>query len=799
MLISYNWLQTYFKEKLPPADKIAETLIFHSFEIESVEKKRDDFIFDIKVLPDRAHDCLSHRGVARELAVHLNLKTAEEVKLSKTSAEKPKRRLSIEVKEPALCRRYTGLMLEGINIGSSPEWLKNRLESIGQKSINNVVDATNFVMFNLEQPLHAFDADKVKGGITVRNADKGEKITTLDGKEVALDKSVLVIADSESPLAIAGIKGGKKAEVTAGTKNIILEAANFLPVSVRKTSKRLGIQTDSSKRFENELSPEKTKEAIEAVANLILEIAGSKEVKIGDIVDSYPRQPASYIVGVSTTEINNVLGINLTKKDVSNILTRFGFQYNAIDNPLIDAASSAEKVVGRPYKRGASIVYDAPNSFDCSSLISWSFVQAGVAIPRVSIDQFVFADKIKKEELLRGDVVFTNTKQIIHTKGDYYSQVLRTVVSEQPIRTESLEYLPGTKVPHGIDHAGVYLGDNKIIHASSSHGVVVVEDLKTSQQFQNECWYGRMVQTNESRFSVVIPHERLDIRIKEDLIEEIGKAIGYDKVPALPLQKSDIPVGINKPFFYANKIRNILIQEGFSEIYTSSFAGEGKVPVENPIASDKGFLRSDLKENMLKSLELNAKNAPLLGIEDVKMFEIGKVFKKPTEEKMFLTIGVCGKKAKDLAEKTLDELGKRLGSETKRDIKQAGDKIVIEIDFNNLIEKLPEPKDYEDTLATKIDGAVYRKISSYPFIARDIALWVPEDVESETVLEILKEKSGELLARAGLFDVFKKDGKISYAYRLVFQSQDRTLTDDETNAIMNEIYAELGKRGWQVR
>lgn len=779
MLISYNWLQTYFKEKLPSVDKVAEVFIFHSFEIESVEKNGDDFILDIKVLPDRAHDCLSHRGIARELAVHLNLKTLEEVKSFKTSGQKPKRELSIDVKEPVFCRRYNGLVIEGVNIRPSPEWLKNRLESIGQKSINNVVDATNFVMFDLGQPLHAFDADKVKGGITVRNANKGEKITTLDGKEATLDESVLVIADNESSLAIAGVKGGKKAEVTAETKNIILEAANFLPKSVRKTSKRLGIQTDSSKRFENELSPEKTKEAIEAVTNLILEIAGNKETKIGNIIDSYPRRPAPYMVGVSTEEANRVLGVNLSSEEIETIFKKQDFIYKIV-NPTEEVVTLSQKLVGVPYKYGASVVYDAPKTFDCSSFIAYLFAQAGVAVPRMAVDQYAFGEKIKESELKAGDVVFSNTGQ-----GKIYY--------------ETVEFIKGTKVPEGVDHCGLYLGNGKVIHATRYVGEVVVEDLSKSEQFKNIVGCGRMVATGDKRFVVTIPHERLDIRIKEDLIEEIGKTYGYDKVPATPLPGSNVPVGVNKIFFCANKIRNILVQEGFSEIYTSSFANEGEVAVENPIASDKGFLRSDLKENMLKSLDLNSKNASLLGLEIVKVFEIGKVFKKPTEEKMFLTIGVCGKKAKDMAEKIIDELGKRLGSETKGDVKQVGDKTVIEIDFNNLIEKLPEPKDYEDTLATKMDGAAYRKISPYPFITRDVALWVPESVESETVLEILKEKSGELLARAGLFDVFKKDGKISYAFRLVFQSQDKTLTDDEANAIMNEIYAELGKRSWQVR
>ncbi|MEK7555815.1 MAG: phenylalanine--tRNA ligase beta subunit-related protein [Patescibacteria group bacterium] len=780
MIISYNWLQTYFKEKLPSADTVAELLIFHAFEVESVEKKGDDFIFDIKVLPDRAHDCLSHRGVARELSVHLGTKIIEKEKLLVVSGEKAKRILHINVTESGQCKRYTGLVIEDIRVGVSPDWLKGRLESIGQKSINNVVDATNFVMFDLGQPLHAFDADKVDGTITVRNANVGEKITTLDGKELVLNKDTLIIADDKELLAIAGIKGGKKAEVDSETKNIILEAANFSPANVRKTSKHLGVQTDSSKRFENELSPEKTKEAIESVASIILEIAGDDKTKIGDIVDIYPRQPAAYIVGVSAGEISQVLGTSVSQDEIESIFKKFDFTYKIVD-PVEEVVSLSQKLAGVPYKYGASVVYDAPKAFDCSSFVAYLFAQAGVAVPRMAVDQYAFGEKIEASILLPGDVVFSNTEN-----GKIYY--------------ETIEFMKGVKIPEGVDHCGLYVGDGKIIHATRYEGKVVVEDLVSSGQFKNIVGYRKMIAKEELRFAVTIPHERLDIRIKEDLIEEIGKTYGYDKIPAKTLSAVSEKAPVNKSFFYANKIRTILAREGFSEIYTSSFSDSGEVALQNPIAADKGFLRNDLKDNLFKSLELNSRNAPLLGLESVKIFEIGKAFNGISEERTLLAIGVEDEKPRQEIEKMVEVLTGELGIGFDMDIKQDGGRAVVEIDMDMLLGKLRQPADYGAMRPYSKEDHVYQKISLYPFVSRDIAVWTPAETKESDVLSIIDKKAGELLVRTKLFDVFEKEGRISYAFRLVFQSHERTLTDEEVNTIMETITRTMNRNpGWEVR
>src|SRR3989344_4701610 len=502
MVVSYQWLESYFKEKLPSPESVKETLIFHAFEVESMEKRGDDTIFDIKVLPDRAHDCLSHRGIARELSAHLKIPLVEENSNEVQEHKKTSRPLSIVNNEEMLCRRYAGRIVEHVTVGPSPDVLKKSLLGIGQKSINNIVDATNYVMFDIGQPLHAFDADKVIGKIVVRKAHEDEHIITLDGKDVALDSETLIIVDDEGPLAIAGIKGGTKAQITDATKTIILEAANFAPGAIRKTSRRLGIQTDSSKRFENERSPEGVKEALERVTALIQRVAGD-DLHIGALVDIYSRKPNSYIVGVSIDEVNDVLGTNLSEHDIILILKRASFEHRIVKDPMGEICGGASSLVNILYKLGASITYDAPRMFDCSSLTAYLFAQAGIQIPRMTVDQFVFGEEVPEKDILPGDLVFSNT-------------------GNGKIHSESIEWMKGTEVSSGVDHGGLYIGHGNIIHATRVLNSVVMEKLAESTQFKNIVGYRRIL-TRLPRLRVVIPHDRLDIRVKEDLIEEIRR------------------------------------------------------------------------------------------------------------------------------------------------------------------------------------------------------------------------------------------------------------------------------------
>ncbi len=315
MIFSYNWLQSYFREKLPTPEKLAEILTMHSFENEYIEKKGNDYILSIDVLPDRAGDCFSHNGIAKEISVLLNKKiTYPKIK----TKEILKDSILIDIENSDDCLRYTALIIKNVKIEESPKWLKERLEVCGINSINNIVDITNYVMLETGQPMHVFDYDKISGGIITRKAKKGEKISLLGGKECILDENVLIIADEEVPLAIAGIKGGKKAEITNETKNIVLESANFNHKLISTTARRLNIRTDASLRFEQNIDPNLTSYAIDRAASLIGLPSSSK-------IDVYKKKLKPWNIKINIDEINKTLGIDIPKKEVEKILKNLGF------------------------------------------------------------------------------------------------------------------------------------------------------------------------------------------------------------------------------------------------------------------------------------------------------------------------------------------------------------------------------------------------------------------------------------------------------------------------------------------
>ncbi len=331
MLVSYDWLQKYFAKPLPKASDVVDKLIFHAFEVESVEERYGDFVFDVKVLPDRAHDCLCHYGIAKEIAALFNLEAKPpKGELGSAKTQKTSRDLKIKIEESNLCRRYVGRVIENIQVKGSPDWLRVDLEKLEQRSISNIVDASNHGMFDVGQPLHAFDADKVKGGIIVRLAKIGEKITTLDNQEVNLDETILIIADDEGPLAIAGVKGGKKAEVTSETKNLILESANFDPVNIRKTAQKIGIKTDASKRFENEISTEVADYAMDLLTELIVKEAGTNETKVGEKIDKYQSKNIPAPVEFEVREFKERLGVVIPTEESVKILESLGIKVEQI-------------------------------------------------------------------------------------------------------------------------------------------------------------------------------------------------------------------------------------------------------------------------------------------------------------------------------------------------------------------------------------------------------------------------------------------------------------------------------------
>lgn len=326
MKVSRTWLQKFFEAPLPPAEALADALTFHSSEVEEIEGDT----LDVKILPDRACYALSHRGIAGELAAALDLPLKDDPYAAPLPTY-PAAGISVTVCDDQLVPRYMAAHMKGVKVESSPDWLREALESIGQRSINNVVDATNYVMLHMGQPLHAFDAAKLSqenGGyaITVRKAREGEKLTTLTGEEYVLPEGTLLIADAvtDTGLGIAGIKGGKHAEVHEGTTDLIIEAANFDGTQVRRAAQALKLFTEASTRFQNRPSAELVPYGVRDVLALIQEIAGGEVI---GVTDRYPVPQETPSLTVSLDRINGVMGTSYSTDDVAKAFTRLGFSY----------------------------------------------------------------------------------------------------------------------------------------------------------------------------------------------------------------------------------------------------------------------------------------------------------------------------------------------------------------------------------------------------------------------------------------------------------------------------------------
>src|SRR4029079_610858 len=323
MFISYEWLKELTDTKLTPA-QLRDRLTMVGLAIDAVEEHKDDAVLDVEV-PSNRPDCLSHVGIAREVAViekgHMRLPASESPKTEGRSADFT----SVEIKDPDLCPRYAARLVRGVKIGPSPDWLVKRLETIGQRPINNVADITNYVLHEVGQPLHAFDFEKLGGRrIVVRRANAGEKLKTLDGVERTLTDDMLVIADAEKAVALAGIMGGEESEISAQTKDVLIESAYFDPNSVRQTARKLGMDTEASRRFERGADREGVLRAQQRCVELICELAGG--VATEDEVDVSPKPLGERIIELRHERIPGLTSLTVETAEILRILTGLGFE-----------------------------------------------------------------------------------------------------------------------------------------------------------------------------------------------------------------------------------------------------------------------------------------------------------------------------------------------------------------------------------------------------------------------------------------------------------------------------------------
>jgi len=638
-----------------------------------------DHLLEVAITPNRG-DCLSHWGMAREVAAltgaPLRLKPAKP-----REGTAPTRTLaSVTVKAADLCPRYAARVIQGVRIGPSPYRVRRRLTLLGLRPINSVVDATNYVLLEMGQPLHAFDHARLQGRrIVVRRAVDGERIVTLDGQERTLTPAMLVIADAQHPVAIAGVMGGAATEVTAETRDLLLESALFQPVSVRRTAKALGLSTESSYRFERGVDPEGVDRALNRVAQLIVEFAGGRVAR--GLIDLRAKRPRPLSVSLRVERIRLVLGASFTPTDIEGVLARLQC---------------------RTRRRGRQVLVVTP------------------------------------------------------------------------------------------------------------------------------------------------PSHRQDLTREIDLAEEVARLKGFDQIPTRRPASQVRPLSVTPFMGIERQIRRLLAAWGFQETVNFSFTREElldtlRLPVEdvrrrlvrirNPLGGE-AVLRSLLLPSLLENLVLNAAR----GSTDVRLFEIARTFRpqpdaaRPGEPRVVAVL-VAGDwqpawwrakgepvdfyGLKGIAEALAAAVGCAIAPKAGTDIsylhpgQQAG--IVLagqEVGWIGMVH--PEVLRSFDlkigAAAMEIDidlldrhrraAARYTPLPRYPAVFRDMAVIVPEQVAAAEVEAAIRRAGGALVEGVGLFDVYQGKpvpaGKKSLAFSIAYRAADRTLTDDEVEAIHERILRTLG-------
>ncbi len=669
MKITYEWLKEYVDVKLTPQE-FAELLTRLGFESSVAGKAGDSHVIDVEVTSNRP-DCLCVLGLAREVAAFTG--SGLRVPESKPAEEEDRieKKVSVEI-GTELCSRYCARLVEGVKVGPSPGWLMEKLEAVGLRPVNNIVDVTNYVLMEFGQPLHAFDYDCLNGReIIVRCAGKGEKLITLDEVERKLEPWMMVIADAKVPVALAGIMGGLDTEVTDKTTTVLLESACFNSSSIRRTAKHLQVETEASYRFQRKADIQGTANAVDRAARLMCEIAGGKAA--GGIIGYYPEKCGEKKVVLRLSRLNKILGISFSSDYVGSQLGRLGFDWNE----------------------------------------------------------------------------------------------------------------------------------------------------------------------NGGKFEVSIPGFRRDVEREIDLIEEIARHYGYDKIPET-IPAGRIPVwSEDRPAEVLKNIQKVLTASGLSEIINHGLINEkladvfapggtlGKV--RNPLSEEQSVMRPSLLPGILRTIGTNINR----GVENVRVYEVGNVFRSgggrfPVEQ-MFVGAGITGfhdgdwrrKKekvdfydAKGVLENLLGALGisgwtlapynGRLftpGESALVKVKGCLSGMIGKVE-DSVIEMFGIEKDiyvFEmnfDVLMSYVKtDRKYKALPRYPASFRDIAIIVPERVNSGDMVSAVIDEGKSVVEKVEIFDMYRgkqvPDGCKSMAYAITYRADDRTLTDNEVDEFHNKISQRL--------
>ena len=525
MKISYEWLREYVDTKLR-AESIASKLTMAGHEVSTITKQGNDSIFDMEITANRA-DCLSHIGIAREVAAI----TGKRLKMPLAKIKKrtlAKKSFSVSIENKPACPRYTCRVINNVKVAPSPKWLVKRIESMGLRPVNNIVDITNFVLFETGQPLHAFDADKfLSREIVVRNARNKERITTIDGAERELFSQMLVLTDGQCPMAIAGVTGGKESEVTEKTKNIFLESAYFDAVSVRRTAFKLGLSTDSSYRFERGVDFGGILFASDRATSLICDIAkGEPSV----IKDAGAKIETGAKIVLRPAYLNKTLGTNLKAVEISKILSRLGFGVKGVSELIVTVPTYRNDIT-----RETDLTEEAARIYGYENIVPSPLeVAATTEDPRAK-------DFTRKRDITRNALTGSGFNEIIT-----YSLISADTVKDAGFLSEEIVAIknPLSK-EQGIMRPSLFPSMLKTVAHNLSRQVYDIKLFELSNvYFQKEAQY------NEEPSLIIAQHERPGKATQKNYPETglfqlkgalsgLGKRLG---ITGLAFEKSTHPI-----------------------------------------------------------------------------------------------------------------------------------------------------------------------------------------------------------------------------------------------------------------
>ncbi len=644
-------------------------------------KVYNDFVFEIGLTANRG-DAASHLGTARDLRAITKCEVRSvDCELPAASSQQP---IAVSIEDTEGCKRYTGLSISNIEVKSSPEWIQNRLKAIGINPINNIVDATNYVLHELGQPLHAFDADKIIGNkIIVKKAIEGSKFNTLDKVERVLKGYECMICDAEKPLALAGVFGGIDSGISATTKNIFLESAYFDAATIRKAAKGHGLSTDASFRYERGTDPNITIDAIKRLANLIIEIAGGTISSA--IIDVYPTKIENTMIDFSLTKSNQLIGKEIEKERVIEIL-------KALDIEIVEDKGEILKISIPPYR--SDVTRPADVTEEILRIYGLNNIEIGNDI-KSTISYNETENKVKLKNNLADYLIANGFNEIATntlTKSAYYSEdELQSAVKMLNPLSSDLDIMRLNMLPNVLE----------------------------------------ALQYNNNR------------KLSNLKFFEFGKT--YYKG-----EKTEAG-GINLLENYVEQSHLILALAGTVE--NESWTNNNK-PSSYFIL--KGYVQNIFAKSKINKLEF-------LSIEHLQYnFAIAVIYKKKQ-------VAVIGEINKNLTNKF----------DLNSPVFFADINIDLLMEFN------------------KTEKSFIKSVPIFPTVRRDLALLIDEAINYSQLEKIALKTESNLIKQVNVFDVYKGDkiekGKKSYALSFMLQDENKTLTDEEIDSVMNKLIKNFEK------